>query len=82
MIYLRTAAGIFQVKYSPSLTVDQMVYGVTNEHGLEIRESWNVQETQTGRVLLSAENPVDDRNYHLNAILIRRGSKASAFAPT
>jgi len=69
MIRLQTDMGALTTDFTPNMTVSQLVTNVKTENDLEIRGSWNVQETQTGRVLSPDEGIVDARIYRLNAAI-------------
>jgi len=69
MIRLHTDMGALTTDFTPGLTTLQMVTNIKAENDLEIRGTWSVQETQTGRTLSPYEEIVDSRIYHLNAAI-------------
>jgi len=73
MISLRTDLGNFTTSYLLGMVVSDLVEHVKAENNLEIRGNWEVQETQTGRILLPDEVITDMRIYHLNAVVKPRG---------
>lgn len=73
MVSMRTDFGVIAVDYVPEMSVAQAVQATLDKAQLELfGASWQVQETQTGRVLYGEEKVVNGRYYYLTAFLRRR----------
>jgi len=70
MISLHTDIGDYGFEIDPGTTANQLVQHLVDDLGIHFRGTPKLQETHTGRILLSNEVLVDNRFYYLNAPLI------------
>ena len=83
MLKLRTDLGTFSLDFTTGMTTEQMVASLCNTNSFEIRGTWQVQETKTGRVLATTEEVTDNRFYYLTTtwLKLRQMKLHRTFAP-